>query len=99
MDDWLPCARMVLHSSIFPPRAQHIALAIGEEVDLQTRLLDDLQDEVDTTHMRMRAATSRVKKIIASSSTWKGGFCIFVLIVALVVVLLLVLKINHLFGG
>ena len=30
---------------------QHIAVAIGEEVDLQTRLLDDLQDDVDVTNM------------------------------------------------
>ena len=77
---------------------QHIALAIGEEVDLQTRLLDDLQDDVDVTHMRMRAATSRVKQIIASSSTWKGGFCVFVLIVTLVLLMVLILKVNHLFG-
>jgi len=77
---------------------QHIALAIGEEVDLQTRLLDDLQDDVDVTHMRMRAATSRVKQIIASSSTWKGGFCVFALIVTLVLLMVLILKVNHLFG-
>eukprot|EP00983_Pelagomonas_calceolata_P092389 1157657-Pelagomonas_calceolata.AAC.6 len=36
---------------------QHIALAIGEEVDLHTRLLDDLDEEVDVTQSRMKVAT------------------------------------------
>ncbi len=54
-----------------PSLTQHIALAIGEEVDLQTRLLDDLQDDVDVTNMRMKAATSRIKQIISNSSTWR----------------------------
>jgi SYP5 family syntaxin len=78
---------------------KHIAVAIGEEVDLQTRLLDDLQDDVDVTNMRMRAATSRVKQIIKASSTWKGGFCIFILIVTMVTLLVLILKLNHIFGS
>ncbi|GAX76115.1 hypothetical protein CEUSTIGMA_g3558.t1 [Chlamydomonas eustigma] len=78
---------------------KHIAVAIGEEVDLQTRLLDDLQDDVDVTNMRMRAATSRIKQIISASSTWKGGFCIFILIVTLVTLLVLILKLSHIFGS
>ncbi len=37
---------------LFLFHVKHIALAIGEEVDLQTRLLDDLTDDVDVTHSR-----------------------------------------------
>jgi SYP5 family syntaxin len=40
---------------------QHIALAIGEEVDLQTRLLDEIDEDVEVTHSRMRAATIKVR--------------------------------------
>ncbi|KAJ9514906.1 hypothetical protein QJQ45_028629 [Haematococcus lacustris] len=36
---------------------KHIALAIGEEVDLQTRLLDELDEETDVTQSRLKAAT------------------------------------------
>lgn len=76
---------------------KHIAVAIGEEVNLQTRLLDDLQDDVDVTQSRLRAATHRVRHLIKDRSTWKGGACIFLLIVTLVVVLVLTLKISKLF--
>ncbi len=74
-------------------------MAIGEEVDLQTRLLDDLQDDVDVTHMRTRAATQRVRQILKSSSNWRGGLFIFVLIVVLVLLTVLVLKLHKLFSG
>jgi SYP5 family syntaxin len=39
---------------------QHIAVAINEEVDLQARLLDDLDEHVDVAHTRIKAATLRV---------------------------------------
>jgi hypothetical protein len=76
---------------------QHIALAIGEEVDLQTRLLDDLADDVDVTHTRVRAATARVKQVLKSASNWRGGLCIFLLIITLVVVIILTVKLTRFF--
>lgn len=76
---------------------KHIALAIGEEVDLQTRLLDDLHDDVDVAQSRTKAATARIRQILNNSSHWKGGLCIFVLIVTLVLVLVLVVKLSRLF--
>uniref|UniRef100_A0A7R9W0C5 t-SNARE coiled-coil homology domain-containing protein n=1 Tax=Chlamydomonas euryale TaxID=1486919 RepID=A0A7R9W0C5_9CHLO len=78
---------------------KHIALAIGEETDLQTRLLDDLEDDVEVTNMRTRAATSRVRQIIKNSSNWRSGLCVFLLIVALVLVLVLALKLHRLITG
>eukprot|EP00798_Chlamydomonas_sp_ICE-L_P020265 gene20265-27019_t len=78
---------------------KHIALAIGEEVDLQTRLLDDLDEDVDVTNHRMRAATKRVKNMIKDTSHWKGGCMIFVLIVTLVMVTIIGFKLLKLFGG
>ncbi|GFH07769.1 syntaxin-52, partial [Haematococcus lacustris] len=64
---------------------KHIALAIGEEVDLQTRLLDELDEETD------------VKQLMKQTAHWRGGLCIFLLIVTLVFLMVLFLKISHLF--
>ncbi|GIL45063.1 hypothetical protein Vafri_2014 [Volvox africanus] len=74
---------------------KHIALAIGEEVDLQTRLLDDLADDVDVTQSRLQAATARVKQVLKSSSNWRTGMCIFLLIITLVVVIILTVKLSR----
>lgn len=76
---------------------QHIALTIGEEVDLHTRLLEELEEDVDVTHSRLRAATKRVRHVLKHSSNWKGGLCIFSLIVVLTLVLLVAFKVIRLF--
>lgn len=77
---------------------QHIALTIGEEVDLHTRLLEELDEDVDVTHTRMRAATKRVRYVLKHSSNWKGGLCIFMLIIVLTLLLLIVFKVIKLFS-
>ena len=46
---------------------QHIALTVNEELDLQARLLDDLDEDVDVTHNRMRAAQKKLKSVMARS--------------------------------
>eukprot|EP00877_Chromochloris_zofingiensis_P014326 jgi/Chrzof1/9147/Cz03g37190.t1 len=77
---------------------KHIALTIGEEVDLHTRLLEDLDEDVDVTHSRLRAATKRVRHILKQSSNWKGGMFIFLLIIVLTFVLLVAFKVIKLFS-
>ncbi|KAG2438077.1 hypothetical protein HXX76_005686 [Chlamydomonas incerta] len=74
---------------------KHIALAIGEEVDLQTRLLDDLADDVDVTQSRLKAATAKVKQLMRDSSNCRLGVCVFLLIVTLVVVVILTVKLAR----
>ncbi|PNH01546.1 Syntaxin-52 [Tetrabaena socialis] len=76
---------------------KHIALAIGEEVELQTRLLDDLAEDVDVTQSRLKAATARVRHLLRTSSNWRMGLCVFLLIVTLVAVVLISLRIARLF--
>ncbi|GBF90597.1 hypothetical protein Rsub_03169 [Raphidocelis subcapitata] len=76
---------------------KHIAVTIGEELDLHTRLLGDLEDDVDVTHTRLRAATKRVRHIIKHSSNWRGGLFIFCLIVVLTLVLLVAFKVIRIF--
>ncbi|KAF5835074.1 Qc-snare protein, Syn8/Syntaxin8-family [Dunaliella salina] len=76
---------------------KHIALAIGEEADLHTRLLDDLDEEVDVTQSRMKVATHKVKHMMKESASWRGGLCIFLLIVTLVTIFILAAKLGKLF--
>lgn len=66
-------------------------------MDLQTRLLDDLADDVDVTQNRLKAATARVRQVIKSSRNWRGGMCIFLLIITLVVVIIMTVKLSKLF--
>ncbi len=82
------------HCSDASPVLQHIALTIGEEVDLHTRLLEELDEDVDVTHSRLRAATKRVRYILKHSSNWKGGLFIFLLIVVLTLVILVATKVG-----
>jgi SYP5 family syntaxin len=71
--------------------------AAGEEVDLHTRLLDELDEDVDVTHTRLRAATKRIKQVMRNISNCRGGFIIFVLIITLVVVTIIAFKLTRLF--
>lgn len=66
-------------------------------MDLHTRLLEELDEDVDVTHTRLRAATKRVRHVLKHSSHWRGGLCIFLLIVALTLLLLVVFKVIRLF--
>lgn len=50
---------------------KHIALAVNEELDLHTRLIDDLDEQVDVTDSRLR----RVQKNLAVLNKRTGGGC------------------------
>lgn len=74
---------------------KHIALAVNEELDLHTRLIDDLDEHVDVTDSRLK----RVQKNLAvlNKRTKGGCSCLCMLlsligIVVLVVALYLILK-------
>ncbi|KAE8672162.1 Syntaxin-52 [Hibiscus syriacus] len=74
---------------------KHIALAVNEELDLQTRLIDDLDYHVDVTDSRLR----RVQKNLAILTKRTGGGCSCICmllavigIVILVVVIYLLIK-------
>lgn len=73
-------------------------MTINEEVGLHTRLLEQLDEDVDATHMRLRAATKRVRHVLRHSSNWRGGCFIFALIVVLTLVALVAFKVVRLFG-
>ncbi|PAN51893.1 hypothetical protein PAHAL_9G627700 [Panicum hallii] len=52
---------------------KHIALAINEELDLQTRLIDDLDESVEDTSTQLERAMKRLKKL--NMRMRKGGSC------------------------
>lgn len=72
---------------------KHIALTVGEELELHSRLLDDIDGDVDSTHGRLRRGIRLAKQVYKKSDNCKFMACIGLLIVALVVLLALVLKV------
>jgi len=79
---------------------KHVARAVGEEVDLQTRLLDDVEEGVASAGERLRAAARRAREVARATRAdgCKGGAVIFVLVVVLTFLLMLVFKILRLFA-
>lgn len=74
---------------------KHIALAVNEELSLQTRLIDDLDEHVDITDSRLQRVQKRLA--VLSKRTKGGCSCMCMLfsiigIVALVIVIYLLFK-------
>ncbi|CAD7696508.1 unnamed protein product [Ostreobium quekettii] len=69
---------------------KHVALAMGEELDLQARLLEDLDEDVDVVHSRLGAVTHKVKAIMRQSGERKW-WCLIVGLFILLIILLVIL--------
>lgn len=79
-----------VHSTV--RNLREIAITIGDEVDDQRVLLEDLDDHVDTTQDRLQLAMKRLNAVLAELR--KGGtFTIICLIVVLVILLIVVIVI------
>mmetsp|Transcript_1775 Transcript_1775/g.2972 ORF Transcript_1775/g.2972 Transcript_1775/m.2972 type:complete len:135 (+) Transcript_1775:30-434(+) len=65
-------------------RTKHIALAIDDEVTEQDKLLDSLNDHVDSTGAKLRNTTRRVKRVERKSSTKLLWLIICILFLGLV---------------
>ena len=72
---------------------QHISLAINEELDLHARLLDDLDEDVEVSHSKLRAASKRLRSVMQRSGSFKCTCLIILLGAILVVVIVLALKV------
>ncbi|CAM0870325.1 unnamed protein product [Alopecurus aequalis] len=57
---------------------KHIALAINEELDLHTRLIDDLDERVEDTSYQLQKAQRKLKSL--NTRMRKGGSCACILI-------------------
>ncbi|KAG8472479.1 hypothetical protein CXB51_035363 [Gossypium anomalum] len=70
--------------------SKHIALAVNEELDLHTRLIDDLDQHVDVTDSRLR----RVQKNLAIlNKRTKGGCSCMCMLLAVIGIVILVVAI------
>lgn len=67
---------------------KHIALAVNEELSLQTRLLDSLDDHVETTGTHLQRISRRLA--ILNKRTKGGCSCLFLLVLLIVVLILAV---------
>nr|CAB3497248.1 unnamed protein product [Digitaria exilis] len=67
---------------------KHIALAINEEVDLQTRLIDDLDERVEDTSTQLERALKRLKKL--NMRVRKGDSCWGILLAIIAAVICVV---------
>jgi SYP5 family syntaxin len=63
---------------------KHIGLAVGEELDLHARLLDDLETDVERSGSMLRRAHALARRVYENSG---GGCKFFALSSALVAVL------------
>lgn len=71
---------------------QHMALTIDEELSLHNRLLTELDEDVNVTHSRMRAAQKRVRQILRDSGGCKFSCAAFGLALMLVLLIALLFK-------
>eukprot|EP01024_Parvocaulis_polyphysoides_P006627 TRINITY_DN1181_c1_g1_i1.p1 TRINITY_DN1181_c1_g1~~TRINITY_DN1181_c1_g1_i1.p1 ORF type:complete len:259 (-),score=37.65 TRINITY_DN1181_c1_g1_i1:150-842(-) len=71
---------------------KHIALAIGEEVDLQKGLLEEMDGEVDVVGSRLVLATRRINHIVKKTPGLGWCLIIFLLVIILVVVVVVAIK-------
>ncbi|KAI3688498.1 hypothetical protein L2E82_46118 [Cichorium intybus] len=74
---------------------KHIALAVNEELDLHTRLIDDLDEHVDVTDSRLKRVQRHLailKKRAKGGCSCLGMLLSVIMIVVLVVAIYMVLK-------
>ena len=77
--------------------AQHIALTVNEELDLHHRLLEDLDEDVEVTHSRMRAAQKKLKHVMRRAGNCRSMCFMILLMVILAVVIIVAFKLASVF--
>jgi len=70
-------------------RQKHLARTIGDEVDLQNELIDDITTHVDRTRDRIRGETQRVVTIGRRDNTCGYWTVIIVLFIVIIIIVLL----------
>lgn len=66
---------------------QHVAIAIGDELDEQNALLGTLDEEVGTTHSRLHAAQRKTALLLRTSGGWAWPCAVFGLTVLLMLLI------------
>lgn len=76
---------------------QHIALTINEELSLQERLLDDLEEDVDVSHSRLKAAQKKLGTVMRQSGSCYGLLITIGLMFALMIIIVICFKLSKWF--
>ncbi|PHT44029.1 Syntaxin-51 [Capsicum baccatum] len=80
------CSALLLPETVMSTK--HIALAVNEELGLQTRLIDDLDEHVDVTDSRLQRVQRKLG--ILNKRTKGGCSCMCLLLAVLGIVILIV---------
>lgn len=70
---------------------KHGQEAIGEETDLQMKLLDEAENEVDKTTANISSADTKLKALIQTTSSWKLWLIIGIELGGIVAMIFLIL--------
>jgi SYP5 family syntaxin len=71
---------------------KHIALAVNEELDLHTRLLDDMDKDADVTNNRLKAAQKKLGFLNKNAGQGWSLVTMCILMVVIVVLVLILFK-------
>ena len=70
-----------------PTAVQHVAVAIGAELDEQNVLLEELDQEVEVTGTRMQAVQQKLRRVLQDRGSWKFLCLMFGLLVILILLI------------
>ena len=77
----------LLPSNTLMRALQHVALAIGAELDEQNVLLEELDQDVGSTQTRMQAAQQKLRSVMRDRGSWKFQCLMFGLLVILILLI------------
>jgi SYP6 family syntaxin len=70
-------------------RIGQVGLTIGEELETQGKMLDDLEQDVEGTNSRLQAAQRKMNQVLKKAGT-KGQLAIIAVLTALLIILFLI---------
>lgn len=73
-------------------RLGNVGLTIGEELDAQGKMLDELEEDVDGTTTRLAAAQRKLTQVIKKSGM--GGQIAIIVCLVITLVVLMVIAVN-----
>lgn len=74
---------------------QHIALTINEELGLQERLLDELDEDVDVSHSRLKAAQKKLGAVMRQAGNCRTTLITIGLMFVLMIIIVICFKLAR----
>lgn len=75
---------------------QHIALTINEELGLQERLLEELDEDVEVSHSRLKVAQKKLNTVMRQSGNCRSMLITIGLMFVLMIVIVVCFKLARL---